>query len=70
MRLAWKRFGAHLRDIREGADVGLREAARSNKISPATWSRAENGKPITAPIFLFLCNWMDKNPFQYFVRGR
>lgn len=61
----WKSFAHHLREMREAADLGLREAARSAGTHHATWCRAEQGKPLTVPIFLRLCDWMNSNPFQY-----
>lgn len=64
-KFKWKLFGRHLREMRKSADIGLREIARQEGIGHATWCRAEQGKPITAPNFLKLCDWMDSNPFQY-----
>jgi len=64
-KIDWKAFARDLREMREGAELGLREAARDLKISPATWSRAEHGRPVTVPIFLHLCGWLTVNPRQY-----
>lgn len=65
----WKLFGKHLREMRQSADLGLREAARELKFDKATWCRAEQGKPISVPQFIFLCDWMDASPFQYSARA-
>lgn len=61
----WKLFAKHLREMRESADIGLRDIAREQGVSKSAWCRAEQGKPVTAPTFLKLCEWMDSNPFQY-----
>jgi transcriptional regulator with XRE-family HTH domain len=65
----WEAFGRNLREMREAAELGLREVARDECIDKATWCRAEQGKPITVPIFLYLCNWMNSSPFAYMPRG-
>lgn len=64
----WKEFGADLRWCRQSADLGLREIARELRVHHATWCRAENGKPLTVPVFLFLCDWMGMNPQHYALR--
>jgi transcriptional regulator with XRE-family HTH domain len=64
-KFQWKKFGQHVRDFREGTKCSLRETAEVMPIGHATLSRAENGKPVTVPVFLFLCDWMNSNPFQY-----
>lgn len=61
----WPLFGSDLRKTREVAKVGLREIAREHGIHHATWCRAEQGKPITVPHFLQICEWMGADPFQY-----
>lgn len=67
-RFKWKQFGRDLRNERESRDIGLRECARARKIHHATWCRAEAGKPLTVPIFLFLCEWMGSHPQAYAYR--
>lgn len=67
-RFKWKQFGHDLREMRQAADLGLHELARELKIHHATWCRAENGKPLTVPIFLFICDWMGVNPQSYAIR--
>lgn len=66
----WKTFGRHLRDMREDSDLGLRETARDANIHHATWCRAEQGKPLTVPIFLRLCARLvgapTKHPAKFF----
>lgn len=59
----WKRFGADIKSTR--GECGLRSAARALGIHHATWCRAEQGKPIEAPDFVFLCDWMSKAPAHY-----
>lgn len=69
MKFRWKTFGADLRSTRELIFMqGLREAAKAARVSHSTWSRAERGLPIEAPTFLFLCQWMNRNPARYMVR--
>ena len=65
MKVKWKKFGGHIRQARLERGLGLRETARSLNIHHATWCRAESGKPVSVPYFLFLCDWMKSNPFQY-----
>jgi hypothetical protein len=62
---SWARFGRDLRAAREACNLGLREAARKQKIDKGAWCRAEMGKPVTVPTFLRLCLWMDADPFAY-----
>ena len=48
--------------MREGMAMGLREAARCLHINKSTWCRAEQGKPIETPDFIFFCDWMARDP--------
>lgn len=64
-RFKWKLFGQRLRDTREAAGLGLREAARDLKVSHATWCRAEHGEPISVPHFVKLCDWMNEIPGHF-----
>jgi hypothetical protein len=68
MRFRWKEFGKDLRTYRKGCYMSLNYASRRCKINPATWSRAENGKPIATSVFIYLCAWMCNDPTQYLVR--
>lgn len=68
-RFKWGKFGQHLRVHRSSRGLGLRECSRSTTIHHATWCRAEQGKKITVPIFLFLCDWMNSNPLQYLTHS-
>lgn len=61
----WKQFGADLKAHRTAFGWGLREAARKTKTHHATFYRAENGKPIEVPDFLYLCSWTGLNPNHY-----
>jgi hypothetical protein len=67
MKFDWDRFAIDLRQFREARKLGLRECCRSMPINKATWSRAENGHPIEAPVFVFLCEWMRKHPRRYSI---
>lgn len=64
-RFKWNLFGKRLRAMREGADLGLREAARDLKINHATWCRAEQGRPINVPDFVMLCDWINEIPAHF-----
>ncbi len=68
MKFRWKEFGKDLKGNRVNSFLGLRMAAHSLKISKATWCRAEQGKPIAAPTFIYLCDWMGNDPTQYLYR--
>ena len=64
----WKQFGADLKAHRTAFEWGLREAARVTKTHHATFCRAEHGKPIEVPDFLYLCWWCGLNPQDYLRR--
>lgn len=64
-KFKWKKFGADVKRFRCDLKVGLREVALQQRIHHATWCRAEQGKPVTVPIFLRLCEWMVRNPYEY-----
>ncbi len=68
MKFKWRKFGSALRSYREDNGFGLRQVARGMKVHHATWCRAESGKPVTVPVFILLCEWMNANPFQYASR--
>jgi transcriptional regulator with XRE-family HTH domain len=61
----WRQFGSDLRRKRRKLGYGQRETARTLKIHAATWCRAEHGKPLTVPIYLKICAWMEVDPFFY-----
>jgi hypothetical protein len=63
----WRKFGYDLHDIRIEVG-GLRKVAKSVGIHHATWCRAEQGKPVTVPVFLTICDWMVCDPFKYMPR--
>lgn len=67
VKFKWSDFASDLREYRERHGLGLRECCRSMPIGKSTWSRAENGKPIEASHFIFLCDWMRRNPKSYAV---
>lgn len=68
MNVRWKRFGNDLINCRMAYDCGQRELARKLKMDKTTLNRAENGKPIAAPAFVFLCKWMGALPETYLTR--
>lgn len=69
-RFNWRLFARHLREHRKShSGCGVRDVAAYLRMSPATLSRAENGKALTVPVFLTLCDWMNSNPFQYHEDG-
>ena len=67
MKFDWSAFANDLRAYRERKGFGLRECSRAMPIGKSAWCRAENGKPVTVPIFVFLCEWMRKHPKTYAV---
>lgn len=67
MKFDWNTFGADLRTYREKRGLGLRECSRSMPVNKSTWCRAENGKRIDVPHFVFLCEWMRRKPSNYAV---
>jgi transcriptional regulator with XRE-family HTH domain len=64
----WKEFGRHVRQKREVRGYSIRKAADALKIPHSTWVRAERGKAVVVPVFMVLCKWMHRDPFQYDVR--
>lgn len=64
----WKHFGQSLRTHRTAFGWGLREAARETGVHHATFCRAEHGKPIEAPDFIYLCWWIGVKPEDYLPR--
>ncbi len=67
MKFNWKKFGRDLRETREAMGLGLRQCSRDLSIHHATWCRAEMGKPVTVPHYVFLCEWMDSDPLSYAI---
>lgn len=69
MDFDWQTFGSDLRDYRVRRRIGLREFCRQQPIDKATLSRAERGKPIEVPPFVFLCEWIRKRPSKYAIQA-
>ena len=67
LKFNWKRFGKDVRANRETLGFGLRECAGQLGIHYVTWCRAEHGKPITTPQYIFLCEWMQSDPLSYAI---
>jgi transcriptional regulator with XRE-family HTH domain len=63
--MRWKEFGRLLHDLRRARGDRLHKLAIEVGISQTTWYRAEHGGPLTVPTFLFLCHWMDVDPFSF-----
>jgi transcriptional regulator with XRE-family HTH domain len=56
--IKWKKFGKHLAAVRAGRNgLGVRDAADEAGVSSATFSRAENGRVVSADNFMRLCFW-------------
>lgn len=70
MKFRWKAFGKDLASVRRSGFMTLRGASRRLKVGHATWCRAEQGKPIEAATFVFLCEWMGNNPSIYLPANR
>lgn len=64
----WKVFAREFREARESQELGLREAARTLGVHHATLCRAEQGKPIEVADFVFLCDWLGRDPKTYLIR--
>jgi hypothetical protein len=67
MKFNWEGFGHDLKAYRERRNIGLREFCRSTPINKSTWCRAEQGKPIQVPQFVFLCELMCRRPISYAI---
>jgi hypothetical protein len=67
MRFKWTQFGRDVRSTRERMGFGLRDCCRAMPINKSTWCRAESGQPIQVPHFVFLCEWMNRDPSIYAV---
>jgi hypothetical protein len=66
MKMNWKKFGSELKNLRDEAEIGLREVCRETRIDKAAWCIAEAGKPVSVPNYLALCAWMEIHPFKHF----
>ncbi len=67
MKFNWAGFAKIMRDRRGAKGVSLRTLGKLTGLNHATLSRAENGHPITAPHYLFLCEWCGVDPKQFTV---
>jgi DNA-binding Xre family transcriptional regulator len=47
-------------------EIGMREASKQAKISPATFSRLENGNTTDMDTFIKMCNWLKMSPSVFF----
>jgi transcriptional regulator with XRE-family HTH domain len=45
--------------------MGIREAAKQAKVSPATLSRVENGKVPDLETFSKICQWLGEDPAEF-----
>lgn len=61
----WKRFAQDIRRERTRLGLGVRGAAKQATVSPATFSRAENEKPMSAELFMVMCWWLEVEPSDY-----
>ena len=67
IKFSWKHFGADVRATREAKGYGLRECANKLNLDPPQWIHIERGRPTATPYFVFLCEWMGKNPAIYAI---
>lgn len=67
MKFNWTDFGNDLRAYRDRSRMTLRELESSMPINKSTWCRAEQGKPIEVPQFIFLCELMRRHPRAYAI---
>ena len=65
MRVKLKRFGEAIREYRRVSGESLRDVARRQRLSHATISRAELGKPVNVETFLVLAKMLDIDPRLY-----
>lgn len=64
-RFKWGDFGADVRRQRRELGDTLRAFAERLAIDHTTLHRAENGKPIRVPDFVFVCAFIKQNPVKY-----
>ena len=65
MAIDWKHLANDVRFERHRRGIGVRQAAKEIAISPATVSRIENRKPMTAEGFMLICRWLKSDPLFY-----
>lgn len=61
----WKKLAEDIRVQRARRKIGLRDVASEMMLSPATVSRIENGKTMTAEGFILACRWLEVEPTEY-----
>jgi transcriptional regulator with XRE-family HTH domain len=64
-RIAWHKFGNDVIAYRRAKRLGQRETARYLRISTAMMNRCENAKAIGPEFFLWICDWIGKDPKEY-----
>ena len=67
IRFSWKQFGADLQKTRKARGYGLRECARLLNLNAAHLLYIERGRATAAPYFIYICEWMNKDPLTYSV---
>jgi len=68
IKFKWKEFSRHVREERKKFGYGVPTTARALRVPQTTWVRAEHGHAVDAPLFLLLCEWMNRDPRRYAVR--
>lgn len=64
-----KRFGIHVKALREKRNYGLRKAAEEIGCSASTLSRIERGtNDVDLTTFLAICDWLGFSPSIYIVQ--
>ncbi|MDE2106231.1 MAG: helix-turn-helix transcriptional regulator [Patescibacteria group bacterium] len=64
-KIIWKNFGRDVRDCRERHAMTLRRMSADFGIDRSTLSRAENGKPISPELFVWLADWAGHDTRDY-----
>jgi hypothetical protein len=68
IKFSWKKFSRHVREERKKYGYGVPTTARALKVPQTTWVGAEHGHMLDVPLFLLLCDWMQRDPRRYAVR--
>jgi transcriptional regulator with XRE-family HTH domain len=67
MNFSWKQFGADVRAARKAKGYSLRDCAIKLNLDVTQLLRLERGRATGAQYFIYLCEWMGKNPVTYAI---
>jgi transcriptional regulator with XRE-family HTH domain len=67
LKFSWKQFGADVRAMREARGYSLRECASKLNLDTSQLLRLERGRATGTQYFIYLCEWMGKNPVAYAI---